>query len=568
MSQSYNIVVNGVDNYSATFKSLGNTLDDTAQKVKYSTQDMVTAFSGVATSVFALYNAYDNVSDMAVSVSRANLQVKSTLNSLEDAQTRYNTAVEKYGASSEQAQSAASDLSLAQERYSVAVERADMVQGNFNETIVSSALMVIPTCITMFSNLSKVVDGFTGKSLAGMISGFVDAQGGLAGLQFQLTAIVAPLAAAAAAGIALVAVEAGISMWARAQYESLGMSAEYTAMASNSMDDYTESLVNANKQLAAQTMLAQGLTADQINEILGFEAVTESVDDLSESIEDVNATIEDELLDQAQANLEAFQDCAGGKVGSLGDDFTGVWDSLVSDTNDLIEAGLLGQAQDNIQAFAECVVGKQAKMVSDIDGYLEELQGQYDENTEKINELVAAGLDEEAALYEEQNNEILAKMQQLQAWKEQLIQKGVISIEFNVDSASQNAAQNAVNNLLNKSGASAAVTITTSGTQQAKTVLTTGGFTSAQGGKGVVTPFQEGGIVTRPTLALIGEHGPEAVVPLGSREPAQIIINPTINNPVISSQVDANKLLQDIGLETVSLLRMKGVIYGARPIPP
>ena len=68
------------------------------------------------------------------------------------------------------------------------------------------------------------------------------------------------------------------------------------------------------------------------------------------------------------------------------------------------------------------------------------------------------------------------------------------------------------------------------------------------------------GLVTMPTLALIGEHGPEAVFPLGSREPAQIIINPTINNPVISSQVDANKLLQDIGLETVSLLRMKGVI--------
>jgi hypothetical protein len=306
-----------------------------------------------------------------------------------------------------------------------------------------------------------------------------------------------------------------------------------------------------------------GLTWDEAEKIVG-----EAVGGMNDDLASVNATIEDELLDQAQANLEAFQDCAGGKVGSLGDDFTGVWDSLVSDTNDLIEAGLLGQAQDNIQAFAECVVGKQAKMVSDIDGYLEELQGQYDENTEKINELVAAGLDEEAALYEEQNNEILAKMQQLQAWKEQLIQKGVISIEFNVDSASQNAAQNAVNNLLNKSGASAAVTITTSGTQQAKTVLTTGGFTSAQGGKGVVTPFQEGGIVTRPTLALIGEHGPEAVVPLGGgttpeafgvgAKPIQISIDFHDND--ISGELDKRELMQDVGFRLVNELRRQGLV--------
>ncbi len=37
---------------------------------------------------------------------------------------------------------------------------------------------------------------------------------------------------------------------------------------------------------------------------------------------------------------------------------------------------------------------------------------------------------------------------------------------------------------------------------------------------GLLTPraiasFQHGGIVTRPTLAMIGEKGPEAVVPLG-----------------------------------------------------
>ena len=37
------------------------------------------------------------------------------------------------------------------------------------------------------------------------------------------------------------------------------------------------------------------------------------------------------------------------------------------------------------------------------------------------------------------------------------------------------------------------------------------------------TPFAEGGIVTRPTMALIGEAGPEAVVPLSSASGASSV---------------------------------------------
>ncbi len=36
----------------------------------------------------------------------------------------------------------------------------------------------------------------------------------------------------------------------------------------------------------------------------------------------------------------------------------------------------------------------------------------------------------------------------------------------------------------------------------------------AAGAIGKIIPFQEGGIVTRPTIGLIGEAGPEAVIPL------------------------------------------------------
>lgn len=48
-----------------------------------------------------------------------------------------------------------------------------------------------------------------------------------------------------------------------------------------------------------------------------------------------------------------------------------------------------------------------------------------------------------------------------------------------------------------------------------KAVATGAGAAAALAGAGYVSALGEGGIVTRPTMALIGERGPEAVVPLG-----------------------------------------------------
>jgi hypothetical protein len=41
--------------------------------------------------------------------------------------------------------------------------------------------------------------------------------------------------------------------------------------------------------------------------------------------------------------------------------------------------------------------------------------------------------------------------------------------------------------------------------------------------------LQHGGIITKPTLALVGEAGPEAVIPLGAGAGMNITISPTIN---------------------------------------
>ncbi|MCW4045236.1 MAG: hypothetical protein NWE94_06945 [Candidatus Bathyarchaeota archaeon] len=134
----------------------GKRVSETQKQTNTSAKNLVMGFSGLATSAFSLYNAYDRVADMQVSVDRANLQVKQSANSVEDAQRKLNVAIEKYGADSVQAKAAADDLRLAQERYQVAVDRAQMVQGNMNEVMVSSALSIIPTVITAIGSLSTI----------------------------------------------------------------------------------------------------------------------------------------------------------------------------------------------------------------------------------------------------------------------------------------------------------------------------------------------------------------------------------------------------------------------------
>jgi hypothetical protein len=171
-----NVVLKATDEASKTVAEAGKQITESMRQVEEankavtaeqektnaSVRSLVTGFSGLATGAFALYNAYDRVADMQVSVDRANLQVKTSLNALEDAQRRYNAAVEKYGVDSEQARAAAADLTVAQERYQVAVERANMIQGNLNEAMVQSALTVIPTVITMVDSGVKVFQNFHG----------------------------------------------------------------------------------------------------------------------------------------------------------------------------------------------------------------------------------------------------------------------------------------------------------------------------------------------------------------------------------------------------------------------
>ncbi len=168
----------------------------TMEKVGASAKNLAVGFSGVATSAFSLYNAYDRVADMQLNVDRANLKVNSSTNSLNDAQRRAKTAsdalekaqtalaeaIAQHGANSEEAAraqatldkstvdygAACDDVSVAQERLNVAIDNAKQTQDNMNEAMMQSALQVVPTCITMVDNLSKIWNNF--PDMSGMLN--------------------------------------------------------------------------------------------------------------------------------------------------------------------------------------------------------------------------------------------------------------------------------------------------------------------------------------------------------------------------------------------------------------
>ena len=120
-----------------------------------SMKDFAVGASGAATSAFSFYSAIDRVQESEISLDRANLMVKSSTKSVDDAQRSLSEAIQAHGASSQEAKSASDALSIAQDRLSLADERAQQAQDNVNKSMIASALQVVPTTITMVDSLSK-----------------------------------------------------------------------------------------------------------------------------------------------------------------------------------------------------------------------------------------------------------------------------------------------------------------------------------------------------------------------------------------------------------------------------
>ena len=133
---------------------------ETTKQSEVSMRSFTTGISGVATASFSLYGAYDRVNESEISLDRSNLMVKSSTKSLEDAQQAVSDAIATHGANSQEAKSAEDALSIAEDRLTLANERSQQAQENVNKSIMSAALQIIPTSITMVDSLSRAWKNF------------------------------------------------------------------------------------------------------------------------------------------------------------------------------------------------------------------------------------------------------------------------------------------------------------------------------------------------------------------------------------------------------------------------
>ncbi len=116
--------------------------------------------SGAATAGFSLYSSFDRIEKAELAVDRANLQVRTSTKGVEDAQRNLNEAVVEHGANSAEAKAASEQLSIAQERLEIANERAKQSQDNVNQAMMTSAIQIIPSAITMVDSLSRAWKNF------------------------------------------------------------------------------------------------------------------------------------------------------------------------------------------------------------------------------------------------------------------------------------------------------------------------------------------------------------------------------------------------------------------------
>lgn len=190
MSEEIQILLTALDNASKVIADASNNVkaslgqvdgaatqvQQSQQKAETSTKSLALGLNNAATAGFSLVNSVENIERSQVALDRANLMVKSTQNSLEDATRRYNTVLLDNKSTTEQITAAKDDVTLAEERHQVAVERADMAEKNYTDTEMRFALSVVPTVITGIDGLYKAYKNFPDMSgaLAKLSSGIAD----------------------------------------------------------------------------------------------------------------------------------------------------------------------------------------------------------------------------------------------------------------------------------------------------------------------------------------------------------------------------------------------------------
>jgi hypothetical protein len=185
------------DGATSSISSMGNTVQETGANVLWTRSNILL----LAGTVSMLAHDVMQYRTTEVALERAQYTHNVTVNSLADAQQRYNDALVKYGGGSVQATAAAQDLALAQERESVASDRLSLAQDRQNAMWVNFATqspMIIGSILTIAKSADLALPSLSGIASAlglsggaassatgtfsGLASGFAEVGGATGGL--------------------------------------------------------------------------------------------------------------------------------------------------------------------------------------------------------------------------------------------------------------------------------------------------------------------------------------------------------------------------------------------------
>lgn len=552
-----NIRIKATDEATPTLNKVQDEIEETSEateelgeknrEAEGSTKGLIVGLSGVATSAWSLYQGYDRLVDAQVGVDRAMLAAKSSANAMEDAQKRYNAVVEKYGPASAEAEASLKDLQLAQERATVAQERAEMVQGNLSESYVGFGLSIVPSVITITSNLSTVMSNLGGASgiATAAMNVMSSATGALSGAMAFLAAnpIVLVIAALAALAAGLVWAYQNVGPF-RDAVNSLGqllmgafnsaiqaIIGALTWLGGNVIQPLTGFLGDLWSTITSNPILAAlfGPITTVTYLITHWGEVTQSLGEVWNSImnairnawESYVAPLASIITGFAESIRDVFQALFGWIVG--GSSWVDLCRGIASNWGSVVQP-LIGVAQ----GWASSIQGVFQSLQGAVSGIWSSITGTVQSAANSINGIVSG---------------IMSRVQSAWSSVQSLASNASRSVSDAVSSAASTAGSIV-------SGVTSAVTSTLSNvvTTITKAITTTTPATSTPtvtSPAGTVIRTSSGairdvwargfeGVISNPTVALIGEAGPErvSVKPLGAEATSPqgaVILSPTIN---------------------------------------
>jgi hypothetical protein len=250
-------------------------------------------------------------------------------------------------------------------------------------------------------------------------------------------------------------------------------------------------------------------------------------------------------------------------------------ENITKNVPQLIRKGLLGDAQNAIRDYVECAGGKHARMIEDISRDLDRLKGKEEDALTKINILTDQNLAQMYQQWKEAGGDLgsLADgltVDQIQALDKLFTEYEGFFEQLNGLTAEQKSEELAYWQTYNEKIHQQITQLTEWLEELRKAYLAAAEAAQSLGvGEAGVPPpefrgYQAGGIVTKPTLALVGEREPEIILPLRRFERLMPNVNVaiTVNTGTVAGTISPMQLYRAVSDVLRDSLRRRERLVG------